>query len=109
MSPTISEVMTKIPAVFRADRAADIEAVVHFKFTGPEAGEWNAAIRNGSCEVAQGIPRTKPSVSVVADSADFIRIVTGELDGMQAFMNGTLRITGDLTLAPRLVALFRIP
>ena len=108
MSPTISEVMTKIPTAFRADRAADIEAVVHFKFTGPEAGEWNAAIRNGSCEVAQGIPRTKPSVSVVADSANFVKIVTGELDGMQAFMQGKIKLTGDLNLAMKLMQMFKI-
>jgi putative sterol carrier protein len=109
MSLTIAEVMAKIPVAFVAERAGGIDAVVHFRFTGTEAGEWNAVIHSGKCEVARGLPRSKPTISLVADSADFVRIASGELDGMKAFMDGKLKITGDLLLAPRLVHLFRVP
>jgi len=109
MSRSVAEIMSMIPTVFVAEKAQGVEAVVHFKFTGKEAGEWNAVILDGRCEVAQGIPRSKPTISVSADAADFVRVATGELDGMQAYMDGKLKITGDILLAPRLLQLFRVP
>jgi putative sterol carrier protein len=101
--------MTKIPTAFVAEDSEGVAAVVHFKFTGAEAGEWNAVIRDGHCNVAQGIPRSRPTISVTADSGDFVRIATGELDGMRAYMDGKLKLTGDLLLAPRLIRLFKVP
>jgi len=109
LRPTIPEIMQEVPKAFIADRAQYVDAVVHFKFTGAEAGEWNAIIRDGKCQVAQGIPRSRPTISLVADSGDFIQVAAGEIDGMQAFMEGKLKITGDVLLAPKLIALFRLP
>lgn len=109
MSLTVAEIMSKIPAAFAPEKATDMNAVVHFKFTGAEAGEWNAVIRDGRCDIAQGIPRSKPSVSLTADSSDFVRIVLGEMDGMKAVMDGKLKVSGDILLAPRLLQAFRVP
>lgn len=103
----IAELMSKMPGAFLPEKATGIDAVVHFKFTGPEAGEWNAVIRNGKCEVAQGIPRVKPTVSLTADSMDFIKVFTGELDGMQAYMQGQLRLDGDLRVGTKLLEMFK--
>lgn len=108
MPPTIHDIMMKIPQAFVAERANDVNAVVHFRFTGVEPGEWNALIRDGQCTVSQGLPAAKPTISVVADSGDFVRVAIGELDGMKAFMDGKLKVSGDLSLAPKLVRLFRV-
>jgi putative sterol carrier protein len=102
----MAEIMMKVPERFVAERAAGVDAVVHFKFTGTEAGEWNAVVRNGRCEVAQGIPRARPSVTVTADSRDFQGVLLGEQDAMAAFMSGTLKVQGELDLAVRLMKLF---
>lgn len=108
MAPTIPEIMQKIPAAFSGSTDQDIDAVVHLKFTGAEAGEWNVTIRAGECLIAQGLPRTRPTLTVSADSADFVRIVTGELDGMQSYMDGRLKIVGDTGLVPRLLRIFKL-
>jgi putative sterol carrier protein len=108
MTPTIEEIMLKLPSAFRPEGAEEIDAVVHFKFSGSEPGEWNAVIRGGSCQVARGLPRSRPTISITANSADFIGVVTGELDGMQAFMAGKLKLAGDVALAPRLMSFFRV-
>jgi len=108
LSLTIAEIMTKMPTVFVSADAEGMDAVVHFKFTGAEAGEWNAAIRDGSCQVAQGIPPSTPNISLAADSADFVQVVSGKLDPMKAYMDGKLKITGDMLLVPKLIRLFRV-
>ena len=108
MPPTIVEIMERVPGALVAEKAEGIDAVVHLKFTGAEPGEWNAVIRDGVCHVAQGLPKARPTVSLKADSADFIRIVAGELDGGQAVMAGKVTVSGDVLLAPRLLQLFRL-
>jgi putative sterol carrier protein len=108
MPLTIAELMSKMPGAFIPEKATGVDAVVHFKFTGAEPGEWNAVIKDGKCEVAQGIPHSKPTMTLTADSSDYIKIFTGELDGMQAFMQGKIKLGGDLNLAMKLMQMFKI-
>ena len=108
MQPTLSEIMARVPGAFVPDQARAASAVIHFKFTGAEPGEWNATIGDGRCDVAQGIPRQRPSITVTADSADFVRIATGDLDPAAAFMDGRLKLQGDVDLALKLVPMFRL-
>lgn len=105
---TIGEIMERLPSAFVSEKAQGIDAVVHFKFTGGEPGEWNAVIRDGLCTVAPGLPKSRPSLSLVADSADIIRVAAGELDGARAAMDGRIKVSGDLLLATRLIQLFRL-
>jgi len=108
MTLTVAELMGKMPGAFLSEKAAGVDAVIHFKFTGTEPGEWNAVIKDGKCEVAQGIPHFKPTMTLTAESADYVKIFTGELDGMQAFMQGKIKLAGDLNLATKLMQMFKI-
>jgi putative sterol carrier protein len=100
--------MEKMPSAFIPEKAQGVNAVVHFKFTGAEAGEWNATIADGKVEVAQGTPPKQPAMTLTADSSDYVKIFTGELDGMQAFMQGKIKLGGDLNLAMKLMQMFKI-
>jgi putative sterol carrier protein len=107
MSLNIAELMGKMPAAFLPEKAAGMEAVLQFHFTGKETGEWHATIKNGKCTVGQGA-FPSPSLTFTADSEDFLKIFRGELDGMQAFMQGSLGFTGDMNLALKLLSVFEI-
>ena len=108
MPLTISELMEKMPDAFIPEKAQGVDAVIHFKFTGEEAGEWNASIKDGKVDVAQGIPRKQPNMTLTADSNDYVKIITGEMDGMQAFMQGKIKLGGDLNLAMKLMQMFKM-
>ena len=108
MPLTVAELMEKMPGAFIPEKAQGVNAVIHFKFTGAEAGEWNAAIKDGKVAVAQGAPAGQPNMTLTADSQDYVKIFTGELDGMQAFMQGKIKLGGDLNLAMKLMQMFKI-
>jgi putative sterol carrier protein len=55
----------------------------------------------GSCQVTPGVPPS-PRVMLGVDLPDFLRLVAGRLDGMQAFMAGRLRLSGDMGVAHNL-------
>jgi putative sterol carrier protein len=107
MALTVAELMEKMPGAFIPDKAQGVDAVIQFKFTGAEAGDWVAVINDGKVEVSQGT-HPSPRMTLTADSADYVRIFTGELDGMQAFMQGKIRLAGDLNLAMKLMQMFKI-
>lgn len=107
MPLTVAELMEKMPGAFIPEKAQDVDATIQFKFTGVEAGEWNATIKDGKVDVARGEHPT-PKMTLTADSADYVKIFTGELDGMQAFMQGKIKLAGDLNLAMKLMQMFKI-
>jgi putative sterol carrier protein len=100
--------MEKMPGAFLPEKAQGVNATIHFKFTGAEAGEWNASITDGKCVVNSGAPADKATMTLTADSSDYIKLFTGELDGMQAFMQGKLKLGGDLNLAMKMMQMFKI-
>ncbi len=107
MTHTIETFMSKMPDAFIPDKAQGLDVIIQFKFTGAEAGEWFAIIKEGKCTVERGA-NPLPKMTLTADSNDYIKILTGELDGMQAFMKGKLKISGDLNLAMKLTQIFKV-
>ncbi len=107
MPLTISDLMSKMPGAFLAEKAQGVDATIQFKFTGAEPGDWYATIKDGKVSVSQGVFAT-PKMTLTADSSDYIKIFTGELDGMQAFMQGKIKLGGDLNLAMKLMQMFKI-
>jgi putative sterol carrier protein len=45
----------------------------------------------------------------MADARDAVKILTGQMDGTSAFMQGKLKLKGDMGLAMRLTTLFKRP
>lgn len=107
MPLTVAELMERMPGAFIPEKAQGVDAVIQFKFTGAEAGEWNATIKDGKVDVARGA-HPLPKMTLTADASDYVKIFTGELDGMQAFMQGKIKLAGDLNLAMKLMQMFKI-
>ncbi len=108
MPLTITELMSKMPDAFIAEKAGGMSAVVHLKFTGADAGEWHLSIAGGKCEVAKGAPASSAVLTLAVDANDCVKVFTGELDGMQAYMQGKLKLTGDMSLAMKLLQMFKL-
>ena len=108
MPLTVADLMEKMPGAFIPEKAQGLDALIHFKFTGAEPGEWNAAIKDGKVEVTKGEAPRPANMTLTADPADYVKIFTGELDGMQAFMQGKIKLAGDLNLAMKLMQMFKI-
>ena len=105
--PIISEFIARMASAFIPEKAAGMDAVIQLKLTPDQPGEWFFTIKDNQCNFSQGLANA-PRLTVSADSSDFIKIFSGQLDGMQAFMQGKIRIAGDMGLALKLLNLFKI-
>jgi putative sterol carrier protein len=60
-------------------------------------------------ESGKGDAPDAANLTLLADSGDFVKIMLGQLDGTAAFMQGKLKIKGDMGLAIKLTSLFKRP
>ena len=99
--PSATDLIQQLPAAFDASAAAGTECTIQFNVSEP----MHLLIRNGRCEARRG-SAAAPDVSLTMEDADFVALMTGELNGMTAFMTGKLTVDGDLMLAQRLTHWF---
>lgn len=70
-----------------------------------DRGTTTVQVRDGRCLLSPGEPRT-PAARLVCSVATWLELEAGTLDGITAFLDGRLRIDGDLNLAARFPTLF---
>ncbi len=98
---TAKELIQLMPAAFKPEAAGNMEAIVQYDISEP----MYCVIKDGDCKVAEGA-HDNPTVTIRMADDDLVNLMTGELDGMTAFMTGKLKLDGDMMLAQRLGGLF---
>lgn len=88
---------------FDANAAGDLDVVFQYQLEGDD--HYYITIQGGSCSLAAG-DYDEPHATLAMDDETFAEILSGETDGMQAFMAGKLKVSGDMMLATQLTALF---
>jgi len=105
--PTIKEFMSQMAGAFQPEKAAGLDVTIQLKLTGEQAAEYFMVIKDSKCTVSPGVAPT-PKLTATADAGDLMKIFTGKLDGTAAFMQGKLRLAGDMNLALKLLNLFKM-
>jgi hypothetical protein len=67
--------------------AGDLDAVIQYRLTGEEAGDYVDTLHDGKCTVTEG-EASNPSVSLSAVGRDFAVVLLGRAIGLQYFMTG---------------------
>ena len=86
--------------------AAGLDLVFGFNITD-EDKHFSLIVKDSTCELKEG-ENPDAQVTLVMDGETLEGIVSGETDGMQAFMSGKLRAEGDMMLAMKLGELFPV-
>jgi putative sterol carrier protein len=93
---------------FQPENAAGIDAQVQFHISGNQGGDWVATIRDQKLSVEPGTT-TSPNLVLSANTQDIMNLMTGKLSVMKAFMQGKVQVKGDMSLAMRLMSVFKKP
>ena len=89
------------------DEKPDQAAGLPDQFDIEDDKTYHLVINDGTCKKHEGA-HDDPSVTLIMNSETLQGIVSGETDGMQAFMAGQLRAEGDMMLATKLGELFKM-
>jgi putative sterol carrier protein len=105
---TIQQMMEHMPEAFVSEKAVGLKALLQMRFTGAEPGDWIITIQDSKCTVEPGTT-PKPQLTLTMDSQDYKDMIFGKLNSMTAFMQGKIKLNGDISLAMRFASLFKIP
>jgi len=106
---TPDQIVDAMPNYLIPEKAGTTKATIQFDLSGDGGGKWWVRIHDGKAESGKGDPGEPANLTLLADAHDWVKIMTGQLDGTAAFMQGKLKIKGDMGLAIKMQSLFRRP
>jgi len=104
---TPKAIFEMMPDNFNAGAAKGVDVVFQYNVTGSNGGDWIVAVKDGKCNIEAGAA-DKPTCTLKIGDSDFVNLVTGSLDPMQAFSSGKLVIEGDVMKSQLIEKLFNM-
>ncbi len=101
----VKEALTNLSGSTDVEKLKGLDAVILFDIKGEQGGQWTVDIRDGAINVEEGAPES-PDVTVEAAAKDLVALFQGELNPMAAFMQGRLKVKGDMSIAMQMQKLF---
>lgn len=100
---TPHELLAQVRCVLSETLVRNVGAVYQFNITGPQGGTFYLDLKHGSGQVGEGPdPRHNPDVTLDLSSKVMQLLFTGKVQPLSAYMNGQLKVGGDLSAALRL-------
>lgn len=97
----ITELIKNMPANMNSSAAGNLQATIQYRITEP----MHLVLNNGECSVHEGTAEA-PTLTLIISDDNLKAMLTGELNGISAFMSGKLKVEGDMMLAQRLPNIF---
>lgn len=88
---------------FNAEEADGMEAVFQFEIDSTDS--FYLAIEDDTCSLTEG-EHDDATVTLSMDLDTLKSVMSDELDGMEAFMQGKIQADGDIMLATKLTQIF---
>lgn len=104
---TLDQAFDGMAAAYDPARASR-EAVFQWHVETPDGVE-SYTVRCGDTCTVEHAKAESATVTLGLPLPDFLRLILGQLDGMQAFMSGKLKLTGDIMLAQAMQSWFDRP
>jgi F420-dependent oxidoreductase-like protein len=82
-----------------------VNAVYQFNVHGDDGGAWVVDLKNGAGQVWSGQHEAADCI-ISMNQDDFVALASGRINPINAFMQGRIRVQGDIMMATRLQSLF---
>ena len=94
---------------FLAEKAKGVTAEIQWVVTDQDAEfPYALKVNDGSATVEKG-RAASPRVTLTAGLVPFLRLISGQENGVQLFMSGRLKVAGDLMFSQQVQTFFAVP
>ena len=95
----LGQIFSEMQGRFLPEKTGGRSAVIQYDITTADATEtYQVVVADATCKTGKGSGE-EPTVTLVLSLPNFLRLISGKLNGVQAFMSGKLKIRGDMMLA----------
>jgi putative sterol carrier protein len=106
------EVFRRMGEHLDADRAATLNAIVHWRLTGGTGDggydRFETVIDKGTCRSGR-TPTADARATLTLAPTDFLRAITGGTNVTMLFIRGKVKVKGDIAFAAGLINYFDLP
>ena len=81
------------------EKAKSVNAIYQFDITGDDGGTWTVDLTQPAVTAGTS---GKAQCTITVSSKDFIDIISEKLNAQMAFLQGRLKVAGDMSLALKL-------
>ena len=109
--PLLKRIFRAIPYRVRAEQSADSNDVIEIRVSGrPDGGDdvWQLHFEPGACKAREGATGD-PRIAITFDPVCFLQFAAGLRSAPELFMQGKLKVEGDMMLGARLPSRFAFP
>src|ERR1051326_6817061 len=103
---SVKEVFEAIDGRELPEEAGNLQVTIQFDLSGEGGGQWYVTVANRRGTVAQG-GTPNPNVTFSSSVNDYLAIINGDLNPVSAFMQGKVRVQGDMALVMKMQSLFK--
>jgi len=104
---TPQDLFARMGEAFVPANAQGVKATIQVSLSGDEGGDWTVKIADGTCDVSQSIA-ANPDMKLSMSADDYVAMSTGNLNPMNAFMQGKIKLQGDMGLAMKFQNMFKL-
>jgi len=103
-----SEIFAAMPQHFVPEAAAGMNATLQLDLSGEGGGQWHLIVADKQLQLKDGLA-ANPNMTLKMSADDFVAMINGTANPMQMFMQGKVKVSGDMALAMKLQSLFKMP
>jgi alkyl sulfatase BDS1-like metallo-beta-lactamase superfamily hydrolase len=116
--PLLDGIFWQMPKQLDAEQAIGVTTAIRWDITGRADGEIDTyllQVDNGRAKTdkqSDGQPvagADAANLTITMDGVELLRLVSGNLDPMQAYFKGRIQLTGDIMVAAKMAQMFRMP
>lgn len=104
---TVRQFVEKLPIVVAQQKLDIPDVTLQLLLSGKENGEWGLVVEKNNVNIQSGLV-SNPRITISADSDVFLNLLNGTMDPFGAYMDGSVRISGDLGMVLSLAPLFKL-
>ena len=102
---SMADAVSQMQDNFNADAAAGVDATFQFDISGDNGGQYWIKVADQTLEVSEGTAAS-PSITIRSSDENYLKMLNGELAPMTAFMQGKVKVDGNMSLAMKLQSIF---
>lgn len=108
------EMMTKLPEMFRADKAKRYKRTIFLNLSGEGGGQWWLEIdrekdqNQAYLKINEG-PKPDAKVVIECDGNDFVELFLGKVKAMNLVTAGKIKFSGPMTEGVAFLSIWNIP